>query len=312
MVSLKAMQIFIAVVRHGSLSSAARQLGMSTASVSRQIHAMEDALGARVLNRTSRELTLTEAGDLYFEQAEYILRQVDEAHHSIAQLQQAPHGMLRVHSRILVGELFLLPALSRFLKQYPGITVDLMLSNRVIDLVAQNVDIDIRIGALADSQLIARRLTLSQRILCAAPEYLASSPPLRTPADLVHHNCLTFRLNKASVQWRFLAPDGQSMEIAVNGSLRSDSGPSLRLAALEGLGIAMLPDWSVRQDLQQGRLQQLFPDHQASFVEFDNGVYAMYQRSRHQSAKVRLLVDFLSQEFDRFAGRLPASDKQPD
>ncbi|MFC6281421.1 MULTISPECIES: LysR family transcriptional regulator [Polaromonas] len=292
------MQVFVRVVQHGSLSSAARQLDTSPASVSRQIKALEDTLGARLLNRTSRKLTLTEAGETYFHHAEQILHQFDEAHHSVSQLQHSPRGTLRVHSRILVGQLFLVPAITKFLLTHSEIKIDLMLSNHSVDLVEQNIDVDIRIGKLSDSSLIARQLAVSERIVCAAPAYLQSHPPIQGPHDLVHHNCLTYRLNMGSVEWRFLDPQGQTTDVAVSGSLRTDYGPALRDATLAGLGLSLMPDWSVREDIRRGDLVRLFPAYKVCFLEFENGVYALYQRSRHTSAKVRLFVDHLIQTFE--------------
>ena len=293
------MQTFVRVVQTGSLSSTARLLGVSPASVSRQISALEATLGARLLNRTSRKLTLSEAGETYFRHAEQILQQFDEVHQNISQLQSAPRGMLRVHSRILVGQLFIVPAVSEFLLTHPDISIDLMLSNGSIDLVERNVDIDIRIGKLSDSSLIARRLALSERIICASPSYLARSPALEKPGDLVHHNCMTYRLTMGAVQWHFLDADGRTTDVAVKGTLQTDFGPALRTATLAGLGLSLMPDWSVQEDIRRGDLIRLFPQYRISFLEFDNGVYAVYQRSRYTSAKVRLFVDFLAARFDQ-------------
>jgi DNA-binding transcriptional LysR family regulator len=159
--SLQPMRIFVSVVQNGSLSSAARQLGLSPASVSRHISALEEGLGCRLVNRTSRKLTLTEAGELYFAKVEQILHQIAEANDSVGELQSLPRGTLRVHSRMLVGHLFLVPALPRFLAQNPDVKLDLLLSNRVVDLVEQNIDVDVRIGKLVDSSLVAKRLAVS-------------------------------------------------------------------------------------------------------------------------------------------------------
>jgi DNA-binding transcriptional LysR family regulator len=174
--SLQPMRIFVSVVQNGSLSSAGRQLGLSPASVSRHLSGLEESLGCRLVNRTSRKLTLTEAGELYFAKVEQILHQVAEANDSVAQLQSLPRGTLRVHSRMLIGHLFVVPALPTFLAQNPEVKVDLLLSNRVVDLVEQNIDIDIRIGKLVDSSLVAKRLAVSERILCGAPEYFENRP----------------------------------------------------------------------------------------------------------------------------------------
>lgn len=297
--SLKAVQVFVRVVQHGSLSSAARKLDISPASASRQVSALEDHLGARLLNRTSRKLTLTEAGEKYFYHAEQILQHVDEAQHSISQLQASPRGTLRVHSRVLVGQLFIVPAITDFLLQYPEIRIDLMLSNQIVDLVQQNIDVDIRIGKLSDSSLIARRMAISERVVCASPAYLSRHAAIEQPQDLTAHNCLTYRLTMGSVQWHFMDGEGHTTDVAVSGSLQTDFGPALREATLRGLGLALMPDWSVRDDLRSGALVRLFPRYKVSFLEFDNGVYAVYQRSRHMSTKVKLLVDHLSRVFDQ-------------
>ena len=297
--SLKAVLVFVRVVQHGSLSSAARKLDISPASASRQVSALEDQLGARLLNRTSRKLTLTEAGEKYFHHAERILQHFEEAQHSISQLQASPRGNLRVHSRVLVGQLFIVPAITDFLLQYPEIRIDLMLSNQVVDLVEQNIDVDIRIGKLSDSSLIARRMAFSDRIVCASPAYLSKHPAIGKPQDLADHNCLTYRLTMGSVQWHFMDSQGCTTDVAVSGSLQTDFGPALREATLRGLGVSLMPDWSVRDDIRSGALVRLFAPYKVSFLEFDNGVYAVYQRSRHMSTKVKLLVDHLCKVFDQ-------------
>jgi DNA-binding transcriptional LysR family regulator len=275
--SFRAMQLFVSVVHNGSLSAAGRQFGLSPASVSRQINALEDSLGARLLNRTSRKLTLTEPGEVYLDHAEQILHQIDRANASVSQLQRVPRGTLRVHSRILVGSMHIVPALPEFLRRYPEIKVDLLMSNNEIDLVERNVDVDIRIGKLADSSLIARKLAVSERVVCVSPDYLAAHPKIKAPADLAAHNCLTYRINMGRTVWRFMDRAGTLAEIPMSGTLCTDFGPALRTAALAGVGIVLMPDWAVRD----------------GHVEFDNGIYAVYQHSRHVSPKVRLFVDFV-------------------
>jgi DNA-binding transcriptional LysR family regulator len=299
--SLQPMRIFVSVVQNGNLSSAGRQLGLSPASISRHISALEKSVGCRLVNRTSRKLTLTEAGALYFKQVEQILHQLAEANESVAQLQSTARGTLRVHSRMLVGHLVIVPALPTFLARNPEVKVDLLLSNRVIDLVEQNVDVDIRIGKLADSSLVARRLAVSERILCAAPEYLARCPPLRLPSDLAAHNCLTYRLNLGRTVWRFLNSADVLEEIPVSGNLESDNGHALLAATLAGVGIALMPDWAVKQRLADGRLRRLLPSYRISHVEFDNGVYAVFQQNRYMSAKMRAFLEFLVATFEKVA-----------
>ncbi len=301
--ALRAIQVFARVVQQGSLSSAARQLDSSPASVSRQISALEATLGARLLNRTSRKLTLTEAGEAYYHHVEKILHHMDEAQQSVSQLQATPRGTLRVHSRILVGQVHVVEAVADFLLRYPELTVDLMLSNQAVDLVEQNIDVDVRIGKLSDSALIARPLAVSERLVCAAPAYLARHPAPRRPEDLVQHNCLTYRLHTGgSVTWRFADAKGRTQDVQVAGSFRTDHSPSLRRMALAGVGLVLMPEWSVREDLASGALVQLFADQHASFTEFDSGIFAVYQRSRFMSAKVRLFVEHLAEVFEKGVG----------
>jgi DNA-binding transcriptional LysR family regulator len=293
------MRIFVAVVQNGSLSSAGRQLGLSPASVSRHIGALEKTLGCRLVNRTSRKLTLTEAGELYYTKVGEILHQIAEANESVAELQAQPRGTLRVHSRVLVGHLHIVPLLSEFLARYPQITVDLLMSNRVIDVVEQNIDVDIRIGKLVDSSLVARKLAASERVVCAAPAYLKGRTPVAHPTDLAGHNCLTYRINVGRTVWRFLDGAGTLQEIPVQGSLTTDNGYALLNATLAGVGVALMPDWSVRDHLASGRLVRLLPEYRVSHIEFDNGIYAVFQKSRHMSAKVRAFIDYLAAAFEQ-------------
>jgi DNA-binding transcriptional LysR family regulator len=295
---LRAAQLFVGVVQSGSLSSAGRKVGLSPASVSRHINALEEALGGRLLNRTSRKLTLTEAGETYYAKLEQILQQITEANATVAQLQSAPRGNIRVHSRMLVGNLYLVPALPEFIARYPDIRIDLTLSNYPVDLVEHNIDVDIRIGKLSDSSLIARKLAGSRRLVCATPEYLARHRAITHPTDLAEHNCLTYRLNVGPTIWRFLDADGGALvEVPVSGSLQANNGEALRIAMLGGLGIALMPDWSVRHEIAAGRLVNLFPEYAASHVEFDNGIYAVFQPTRHLATKVRVFIDYIAAYF---------------
>jgi DNA-binding transcriptional LysR family regulator len=297
MSNLRDMQLFLKVAQNGSLSAAGRNVGLSPASVSRRINALEDALGVRLLNRSSRKLTLTEAGDVYLHRLEQILTDIDEAQEAVSQLQSIPRGALRVHSRLLVGMRYIGPALPRFLAAYPEIELDLMMSNFPIDLVGQNVDVDIRIGHLPDSSLIVRKLTSSDRVMVATPGYLQRAPLLTGPDDLADHNCLTYRINLGKHVWRFLDDRSALIEVPVAGNYRSDNGEALLMATLQGLGIGLFPDWAVAEEIADGRLVRLLPTYRISHTDFDNGVYAVYQQIRLRSAKVRVFVDFVAELF---------------
>ena len=306
---LRAAELFVNVVQLGSLSAAARRCGVSPATVSRIIRSLEEGVGGRLLNRTSRKLNLTEAGAFYYGRIDQILHQIQEANGSVARLQANPRGTLRVHSRMLVGNQYIAPALPEFMRRFPEISIDLMLSNYAVDLIAQNIDVDIRIGKLEDSSLVVRKLASAHRIVCAAPSYLEISAPLENPLDLAKHNCLTYRLNLGSPVWRFINQSGKLLEVPVTGSLQSDNGPALLTATLAGVGVAVMPDWAVREHLAAGRLVRVLPGYQASHIEFDNGIYAVFQHADQIPTKVRVFVDFIAAHFKE---RLPESPRRPE
>lgn len=296
---VQAIRSFTAAVQEGSLSSAGRLLGLSPASISRHIASLETRLQAQLLKRSSRSLALTEAGEIYYSQVEQVLQQLEEANRSVTQLQAKPQGGLRIHSRMLVGELMIVPNLPEFLARYPDITVDLMLSNNIASVMDQGTDVDIRIGRLEDSSLIARKLVSSERVVCAAPAYLDRHPPIAGPADLRHHNCLAYRTNLGTPVWRFKDADERVEEVQIKGNLRTDFGYALVQMTRAGLGIALLPDWSVHRDLADGRLIRLLPGYKVSHIEFDNGVYAVFPASRQTSTKLRMFIDFMAEIFKR-------------
>lgn len=296
---VQTLRSFATAVQQGSLSGAGRVLGSSPASISRHISSLEDQLGTQLLKRSSRNLALTEAGEVYYPQVEQILQQLAEANRSVTQLQTKPQGVLRVHSRMLVGQLMVLPNLPEFLSQYPEITIDLMLSNNIAPVMDQGTDVDIRIGSLDDSSLIARKLASSERLVVATREYLDRSPPIRTPQDLSHHNCLSYRINLGATVWRFKDGEDRVEEVPIRGNVRTDFGYALVELTRAGVGVALMPDWSVRRELADGRLVRLFEDYSVSHIDFDNGVYAVFPASRQTSLKLRLFVDFMANVFRR-------------
>jgi DNA-binding transcriptional LysR family regulator len=301
------MQLFMRVIQTGSFSAAGRQVGLSPTSVFRHINALEDMVGAQLLNRTSRKLSLTEAGDLYAKRLDHILAKIQDSKAEVAQLQQVPRGTLRVHCRVSLGSQHLAPALPGFLARYPELRIDLSLSDRAVDMVQENIDVAIRIGHIRDSSLLIRKLASSPRIVCASPLYLAASSAPVIPDDLTAHNCLTYRNNVSPPTWRFMR-EKKVHEIQVLGNLQADHAEVVRLCAISGLGIALLPEWSIGLDLAEGRLMPLLLDYEATPLGFDNGIYVMVQKSRHRAIKTRLFVDFLVTLFKerRHWGRVAA------
>ena len=299
--SVKTMRLFLTVVQTGSLSGAGRQSGLSPASVSRQITALEDDLGVRLLNRTSRRLSLTEAGQVYLDRAEGLLQDIDEMRDAVTQLAIRPRGTLRIQSRISLGTQYVAPLIPAFLAQYPDLKLDLWLTDNDLDLTEHGIDLAIRTGDLSDSTLIGRRLASSPRVVCASPQYWAEYGRPTTPEAVMNHNCLTYRFEfgVAAALWQFRTDGGRSINVQVAGNFQTNNGEALRLATLSGLGIALLPAWSVKDYLKAGTLERVLSDYETTVSDLDSGIYAVYLSRRNLSVKTRLFIDHLVAEFNK-------------
>ncbi len=289
---LQAMELFVSAVREGSFSAAGRRVGLSPASVSRQIAALEAALNTQLLNRSSRTLTLTEAGREYLARLEPILQNIAEAEAAAVALQTTPRGTLRVHSRMMFGMRVVAPLIPSFQARYPELRVELRLGEHPARLAEEEIDVDLRIGAPPDAQLMQRRLLRSERVLVASPEYLARMPPVGTPRDLLAHRCLAYWLGPEDVVWRFMA-GGALEELRIAAHFASNNGEVLRQMALAGHGIALLDDYTVREDLGSRRLQRLLSEVRVTNTGFDLGIYAVFRQTSFLPAKTRVFLDFL-------------------
>ncbi len=288
-----AIEAFVRVAEAQSFSAAARRLRSSKSAVSRHVSALETELGVRLFHRTTRSLTLTEAGRGYFERAIRILTDLEEANLAVSQLQSAPRGRLRVSAPMSFGFLHLASALPDFLARYPEVAVDLTMNDRFVDLIDEGFDVAVRIGAMEDSSLIARKLAPIRRVVCASPVYLKARGFPSSPDDLKGHECL-FNSNIAlSQEWRFTAPDGKSWPVEVKGRLSANNGDALRVAALKSLGLVNLPTFIVGGDLQAGTLVTVLDE----FISQNVAMNAVYPHSRHLSPKVRAFVDFLADRY---------------
>ena len=299
--NVKTMRLFLAVVKNGSLSGAGRQMGLSPASVSRQISALEDDLGVRLLNRTSRRLSLTEAGQVYLERAERLIQDMDELRDAVGQLAVRPRGSLRVQSRISLGTQYVAPLIPAFLAKYPDLKIDLWLTDNDLDLVEHGIDLAIRTGDIADTTLVGRRLASSPRVICASPEYWAIHGKPATPEEIRAHNCLTYRyeFGAPAALWQFRTDKGQFTNLQVSGNFQTNNGEALRVAALSGLGVALLPAWTVKDHLKSGTLERVLPDFETTVSDLDFGIYAVYLSRRNLSVKTRLFIDHLVAEFGK-------------
>jgi len=290
---LDAMEAFVRVAECRSFSEAARRLNLSKSVISRQVSTLEQELGARLFNRTTRSLTLTEVGGAYLERCQRILADIEEANQSVSNLQAAPRGKLKVSAPVPFTTQHLGPALPDFLARYPEVEVDIALNDRFVNLVEEGYDLAIRVGRLDDSSLIAKFLAPARMAVVGSAAYLAERGAPTNPEELNQHCCLLYSNLTTPDEWSFVAPDGRKSTIEVKGRLRANNGDVLRQAALAGLGLVMLPTFIVGPDLQAGTLVQVLED----FVPQQIGIYAVYPHARHLSPKVRAFVDFLAERF---------------
>lgn len=292
---LQAMELFVSTVREGSFSGAGRRAGLSPASVSRYIGELETQLGVQLFNRSTRHLGLTEAGKIFFQRTEQVLQGIEDAEAAALALQSAPRGTLRIHSRTMFGIKVLSPLMPEFQKLYPELKVELRLSERRAQLREEEFDVDFQIAAPKDPGLMQRRLLRSERILVAAPDYVARMPKLRQPGDLTAHNCLTYWMGPDDVVWKFMRK-GKLSEIVVPSTFGSNNGIILCDLAVQGHGIALLDDYTVAGELKAGKLVRLMPGFQVTNSSFDEGIYATFLESSYLPEKIRVFVDYMAEQ----------------
>jgi len=302
------LKTFCIVAACGGFSPAARQLGLATSSVTRLVDALEQRLGVILLNRSTRSVTLTEAGRSYYEDAQRILEQLDAADDAVTDGATGVAGMLRVAAPVTFAAMYIAPFLPGLHERHPRLTLDLRLSDTAVNLIDESIDVAIRIGSIdPQSNLVARRLTGHRRVLCASPGYLTRRGTPQYPAELGQHDCLQFSFADNRRAWRLRRNDGVAdvgpedmpvEEIPVNSVVQANNGELLRQAALAGMGVAMLADWLVRADLREGRLVRVLEDYDVNPGPMDVALYALYQANRRGSQKIRAFVDLLSEHLD--------------
>jgi DNA-binding transcriptional LysR family regulator len=292
---LSQIRTFIRVVEAGSFSAAARHTS-SVSSVARQVKALEDDLGARLLNRNSRRLSLTEAGRRLYERASAIVAELDTVKSEVKSLQEEVKGVLRVSLRPSAGTTMVIPALPALLAQYPELVVDVILTDERRDLIANNIDVAMWLGVLPDADIIARRLTPTRRIVCGSTAYLEMHGIPREPEDLRDHQCIFFTAPTYGARWRFTKGD-EFKEIEVRGSVRADNGLVLLASALADLGLIVVPEWMVRHHIARGEMMRVLSDYTVNPHTEHADLYAVYASSRRLSSKIRVFVDFLVKVF---------------
>lgn len=287
------IETFIRVVDTGSITRAAQRLGVAKSAVSRRIAELERRLGAQLVTRTTRRLTVTETGQAFYERARHVLADLIEAESSVADTDGDLSGTLRIAAPVTFGLIHLTPILTEFMQQHPAVTVDVDFSDRHVDLIEDRFDIAVRIGRLNDSSLIARRLGPIHQIVCASPTYLAYHGTPATPDDLAAHHCLHYSLDPQGRHWHYTAPDGTSGEITVGAHAIASNGEFLRDAAIAGQGITRLPTFMIYRAVTAGKLIPILTDYQ--WVEI--GLHALYPPTRRLARRVRAFVDLLAARF---------------
>jgi DNA-binding transcriptional LysR family regulator len=296
--TLHSMKLFSEVVESGSFSAAGRRFGLAASSVSRQVGALEESLGARLLNRSTRKLSMTEAGRLYHERVRQILADVEDANRSVSHLEAIPRGLLRINGPVVFGRLHIAPNLPEFMERYPDIDVELTLTDHFVDVIEEGSDVVVRVGGLSDSSLFARRLAPNRRVLCASPEYLERRGRPERPAELAQHDCVLYKRQSTAAIWHICCGEsGQKEQVHVSGRIAANNSEALHEVILRGAGIGLLPIWLVGPDIQSGRLERVLPTLEADLTKDETAIHAIYPHKRLLSAKVRAFVDFLVEKY---------------
>jgi len=291
--TLDGMRTIVAVVETGSFTAASERQGISKALVSKYVGEVENRLGVRLFNRSTRRLSLTEEGQRYYDQVVPLLEEYAVMVDNVTGAQSAPRGLLRISVPQTFGEMSLSPLIPKFLENYPDLSVDLQLSDRMIDMLEEGIDVVIRIGGVDDSTLIARHIKTLPLSLCASPGYIKQYGEPQNAQQVAEHTCIidsNFRIGK---QWPIVSPNGQTESIEVSSKIAANSPRAVKEIAIAGGGVGMIPRFIIESELQQGTLQEILPGYKT--LEF--GLFAIYPHRRYLSKKVRCFIDFLIDEF---------------
>lgn len=288
---LEAMRVFCTVVDTGSFAAAAERLNVSTSAVSRWVAQLESHLQARLLNRTTRRIGLTESGQAYYERCAQWLQELEAIESAVGEQSLNPQGTLRITTSVGFALNYLSPALAEARQRFPQLQFHVSLSGRVVDLVEEGFDLALRIGPVGSQHLVAREIGRTTLLHVASPDYLASAPPLRQPDDLGAHDCLLYEHDSDKGQWRFTGPDGQRHEVKVSGSVQSDNSEFLMEMAAQGQGVFSTPCYIARPHLEAGRVVRVLPEYESETLP----IYAVYPNRKHLSAKVRAFTGFFAE-----------------
>lgn len=299
------LKVFVEVVQQGSFAAVARKFDMDPSAVTRAITSLEKDLGLRLLERTTRQLVLTAAGKAYHENACKLLQDMQQAADEARDLAGSPAGVVRVTTSVAYGHTVLLPLLPALRAAYPALEIDLLLSDAIVDFVAEGVDVALRLRQESDTSLVGTRLARIRYHICASPEYVRQQGRPRTPAELAERDCMRCSVRGYRTQWRFRDAAGTVEAVDVGGWLVVSNSLALHRAALSGLGPTLLADWLAGADLAAGRLIDLFPDHEVTPTDFDNAVWLLYTSRAYVPMRVRAFVEFIKQRIRGAVSDIP-------
>jgi len=290
---LRSLQIFVDVARRGSFAAVARDLDADPSQISRIVADLEVELGVRLLQRTTRRMTLTEAGDLYLGRVGPLIEEFARAREAAASATVVASGTLRLTASVTFGQRRIVPLLAEFRALHPELALECLFTDATTDLIGDRIDLAIRLAPTVEGDLVAAKLMDTRYHVVASPAYLSAAPPLREPSDLVRHRCLLFALRAYRMRWLFKDAAGLVEEVPIAGDVTISPAGALLDAALDGLGPALLPDWLVGEALAAGRLRDVFPDRRAAATTFDTAAWLVYPSRAYLPAKVRVMIDFL-------------------
>ena len=289
---LDGVAVFVAVINSGSFTAASESLGHSTSYISKEVSRLEKRLGSRLLNRTTRTISLTDAGRAYYERCQQIVIDAENASRSVSSLQDEPRGLLRVNAPTSFGSRHLLEYLSKFLHRYPEVNLEIEFNDRIIDVVAEGYDVVIRVGNVRDSNLVARPFTRSKTVIVASPEYLSRHGTPENPSELADHHCITYSLEANPLSWEFRKED-EHVQVKLASRALCNNADIMVSLACDGVGIARMPLFTCNREVDEGKLKIILED----FEQREFNVYAVYPHRQYLTAKVRVFVDYLVESF---------------
>ncbi|WP_165314032.1 LysR family transcriptional regulator [Vibrio ziniensis] len=292
--TFSSIPIFVAVVECGSFSLAAEKLGVTKSAISKRVTQLEDDLGIRLLNRTTRKLSLTEAGKRYYDHASQALALAQQGMDAVTELQGEPQGKLKITAPMSFGVLYIAPIIAEFLAQYPKVTIDLQLEDQMVDLIEGEFDLAIRIGNLPISNLVAKRLVQCKSVLCASPDYLKKHGSPQKPSDLIDHNCLVYSYFRGGSEWTFEQQHNE-FKVIPKGNFIVNNSEAIRRALIEGLGVGQLPTFLVSKDILSGKLISIMTAYSLP----EHAIYAVFPERKHLPHKVRAFMEYVADKLGR-------------